>query len=87
MLAKTELAIYDINNSSKTQDYSNSGLDIYELERYFDDLASKRIYDNYIKNSYGKYFNILKNNFNNTKYYKELIQECANLKIYEKYSK
>jgi hypothetical protein len=32
----------------------------------------------------GKYFDSLKKDYSDTKYYKELIKECANLRVYEK---
>lgn len=83
MLSKAELALFDINYSTKMQDYYNKDLNRYDLERYW--FYNKKVYDNYIKNSYGKYFDMLKNDYSNTKYYKELIHECANLRIYQKH--
>jgi hypothetical protein len=83
MLAKAELALYDINYSTKTQDYYNKDLSRFELERYWF-YNNEKVYDSYIKNNYGKYFDILKKDYSNTKYYKEIIKECANLRIYQK---
>lgn len=86
MLAKAELALFDINYSTKTQDYFNKDLSRYDLERYWF-YNNEKVYDKYIKNSYGKYFDMLKKDFSNTKYYNELIRECANLRVYQKHSK
>ncbi|MDY0051816.1 MAG: hypothetical protein RBR65_04675 [Aliarcobacter sp.] len=83
MLAKAELALYDINYATKTTDYFNKELSRFELERYWF-YNNKKVYNSYIKNNYGKYFDILKKDYNNTKYYKEIIKECANLRIYQK---
>lgn len=86
MLAKTELAFYDITYATKTQDYFNKELSRYDLERYWY-YGNEKVYNDYLKNNYGKYFDILQKEFNDTNYYKELIQECANLRIYQKHSK
>lgn len=83
MLAKAELTLFDINYSNKTQDYYNKDLNRYELERYWF-YNNEKIYDLYIKNNFGKYFDILKKDYENTNYYKELIKECTNLRIYQK---
>lgn len=83
MLAKAELASYDIKYSKKEQDYYNKDLSRYDLERFWY-FRNEKIYDEYIKNNYGKYFDILKKDFSDTKYYNELIKECANLRVYEK---
>lgn len=83
MLAKAELAFYDIKYSKKGQDYYNKELDRYDLERFWY-FGNEKVYNEYIKNNYGKYFDILKKDFSDTKYYNELIKECANLRVYEK---
>lgn len=83
MLAKSELALFDINYSNKTEDYYNKDLNRFELERYWF-YNNEKVYDSYIKNKYGKYFDILEKDYKDTKYYKELIKECANLRIYQK---
>lgn len=83
MLAKAELALFDINYSNKTEDYYNKDLNRFELERYWF-YNNEKVYDSYIKNNYGKYFDILEKDYKNTKYYKELIKECSNLRIYQK---
>jgi hypothetical protein len=82
-LAKAELALFDINFANKTQDYYNKDLSRYDLQRhwYYD---NNKIYTKYIQNNFGKYFDILEKNYSDTKYYKELIHECANLRIYQK---
>ncbi len=82
MLAKAELALYDINFSSKMPDYYNENSVRYDLERFW--FSSNDVYKKYLENNYGKYFDILKEEYSNTKYYKELLGECANLRVYQK---
>ena len=83
MLAKVELALFDIKFSQKTQDYVNKELNRYDLERFWY-YGNEEAYMKYINNNYGKYFDSLKKDYSDTKYYKELIKECANLRVYEK---
>lgn len=83
MLAKVELADFDINYAKKDKDYYNEDLDRFELERYWG-YQNEDIYVKYIDNKYGKYFDLLKKDYSNTKYYEELIKECSNLRIYQK---
>ena len=85
MLAKVEISNYDINFASSSQDYYNKDMTRYDLERY--GYGNEETYNKYLKNNYGKYFALLKKDFNDTKYYKELIKECANLRVYEKHLK
>ena len=83
MLAKVELASFDINYAKKEKDYYNEDLDRFDLERYWE-YHNEDIFIKYIDNKYGKYFDILKKDYNDTKYYEELIKECANLRVYQK---
>ena len=83
MLAKVELADFDINYAKKDKDYYNEDLDRFDLERYWG-YQNEDIYVKYIDNKYGKYFDLLKKDYSNTKYYEELIKECSNLRIYQK---
>ena len=83
MLAKVELADFDINYAKKDKDYYNEDLDRFDLERYWG-YHNDDIYVKYIDNKYGKYFDLLKKDYSNTKYYEELIKECSNLRIYQK---
>ena len=83
MLAKVELANFDINYAEKTKDYYNKNLDRFDLQRYWG-YHNENIYLKYIDNKYGKYFDLLKKDYSNTKYYEELIKECSNLRIYQK---
>ena len=83
MLAKVELADFDINYAKKDKDYYNEDLDRFDLERYWG-YQNEDIYVKYINNKYGKYFDLLKKDYSNTKYYEELIKECSNLRIYQK---
>lgn len=82
MLAKSELVLFDINNSKKINYYNNQE-NSYEVDRLWRYMKSN-IYKDYIKKGYGKYFDKLEENYSNTKYYKELIKECANLKTYQR---
>ena len=82
MLAKVELASFDIKFSHNSPDYFNSHFIRYSLERYWS-YKKDKIYDEFIKNDFGEYFDKLKKDYSDTKYYKELIKECANLRIYE----
>lgn len=82
-LAKAELSLYDINFANKTENYFNEDLDRYNLERHLYNWDNQ-VYMKYIENDFGKYFDALKKDYSDTKYYKELIQECANLRVYQK---
>ncbi|RXJ84558.1 tetratricopeptide repeat protein, partial [Arcobacter sp. CECT 8985] len=82
MLAKSELALYDIN-SAKTVNYDfTKG---YALKRafYWD---HQKVYNNFIVKGYGEYFNKLKQKYSDTSYYKQLLKECGNLNYYYKTS-
>ncbi|MGP2658124.1 hypothetical protein ACOJTA_13910 [Malaciobacter sp. WC5094] len=83
MLAKSELASFDIKFSKKREPYYITGKESYEPERFW--IYSKnKVYKKYLKNGYGKFFEKLDKEYSNTKYYEELIKECANLRIYKK---
>ncbi|MGA1933743.1 hypothetical protein ACH5BF_13925 [Arcobacter sp. YIC-464] len=83
MLAKSELALYDIKFSQKNNPYYLTDKESYSLERHWYYSKSK-IYKKYIENGYGEFFKILDEKYKDTKYYEELIKECANLRIYKK---
>ena len=84
MLAKAELSLFDIKYTTKAEDYLEKGAFRYDLERSW---YNTEAYEKFIKNNYGKYFDNLKKDYSNTKYYKELINECANLRTYQKIKK
>lgn len=84
MLAKAELSLFDIKYTTKAEDYLEKGAFRYDLERSW---YNTEAYEKFIKNNYGKYFDTLKKDYSNTKYYKELINECANLRTYQKIKK
>lgn len=86
MLAKAELSDFDIKYADKSKDYYNKKIDRFNLERYWGYYDNKT-FKSYIDLNYGKYFDILEKNYNDTKYYKELIKECANLRVYQKEKK
>ena len=86
MLAKVELASFDINYARKGKDYYYKDLDRFDLNRYWSYYSSKT-FKEYIKNDYGKYFDLLKKDYADTKYYSELIKECSNLRVYQEESK
>lgn len=83
MLSKVELAKYDVKFAEKSKDYYNNNLSRFYLNRSWG-YKNEEIYTNYVKNDYGKYFDMLKNNYENSNYYKEVLQECGNLKFYQK---
>ncbi len=77
ILAKVELALYDVKFAIKDKYRKNS----YEFSRNWD---SKETYEKYVKSKYGKYFDELEKKYSDTKYYQEVLNECANLKYYQK---
>lgn len=80
LLAKSELSLYDLNSAKK---FSSSITNAYDFDRVWSWRKSKqKIYKEYVKNGYGEFFDKLNKEYSNTKYYKELIQECANLSYY-----
>ncbi|UTJ07592.1 hypothetical protein [Arcobacter roscoffensis] len=83
MLAKSELASFDIKFSKKREPYYIAAKESYEPERFWVYSKSK-IYKKYLENGYGEFFEKLDKEYSNTKYYEELIKECANLRIYKK---
>lgn len=83
MLAKSELSLFDINFAKKNSYYNPSFQDSYNASRKWG-YTKNKIYLEYIDNNYGKYFDKLKKDYKNTKYYEEVIKECANLRIYQK---
>jgi len=83
MLAKSELALFDINFANKSSYNYPKEISSYEVPRTWF-YSRAKTYDNYINNNYGKYFDKLKDEYSNTKYYDEILKECANLKTYQK---
>lgn len=83
MLAKSELALYDLKFSEKINSYYMMPSDVYESERFWG-YTQDKTYKKYIKNDYGEFFDKLKKEYSNTNYYKELIKECANLRLYQR---
>ncbi len=77
MLAKVELALYDVRFAQQNKWSKNA----YEHPRNWEKIKT---YKKYVKNNYGKYFDKLKKDYNDTKYYQEVLKECANLKYYQK---
>ncbi|PHO16794.1 hypothetical protein CPU12_13815, partial [Malaciobacter molluscorum LMG 25693] len=93
MLAKSELALYYINNAKvidsgiKTNfihenyiinDYGNliGNIKGYEVKK------ANFTYEDYIENGYGKFLNDLKEKYQDTNYYKELLKECGFITYY-----
>ncbi|APW65343.1 hypothetical protein LPB137_05525 [Poseidonibacter parvus] len=85
MLAKSELALFDINFSEKSKYhyFNTKEISSYDLKRQWS-YTKNKVYNNYINNNYGKYFDKLKDEYSNTKYYEEVLKECANLRVYQK---
>ncbi|PWE21194.1 hypothetical protein DF188_06695 [Aliarcobacter skirrowii] len=76
LIAKTKLALFDLNYDKYPQEDNwwkkNSGYN----------YGSDEFYEKFLENSGSRYFNILQNNFKDTRYYNELIQECGDFKTY-----
>jgi hypothetical protein len=83
MLAKSELSLFDINFAQKEDYYNSNFVDSYDVPRKWT-YTKDKTYTKYINNNYGKYFDKLKKDYRNTKYYEEIIKECVNLRIYQK---
>ena len=83
MLAKSELALFDINFAEKSSYNYPKEISSYEVPRNWSYTRNKT-YNKYIDNNYGKYFDKLKDEYSKTKYYNEILRECANLKTYQK---
>jgi len=79
-LAKNELALYDLKNSKKESYYKN--YDSYSFDRLY--YFSVNDYKNYIVQGYGEFFKKLEKEYSSTNYYKDLIQECGNLRYFQK---
>ncbi|MDX4060874.1 hypothetical protein Q6A90_00685 [Aliarcobacter skirrowii] len=80
LMAKVELAKFDLKNDLYPQYYKNwgswyTGNSIYNY-------GSNEFYEAYLKKSGAEYFNKLKDDFKDTRYYNELIQECGDFKTY-----
>jgi len=80
MLAKSELALYEINNS-KERNYNS--YKSYEPKRAYS-WNREKSYEEYISKGFGNFFEKLKKEYSSTFYYKELLQECGNLNLYNK---
>lgn len=83
LLAKNELSLFDIKSSQKAQYVSTEQVSYYSFDRAWR-YSKDKIYKKYVNNGYGEFFNNLEKKYSNTKYYKELINECANLRFYKK---
>ncbi|MDX4034997.1 hypothetical protein [Aliarcobacter skirrowii] len=80
LMAKVELAKFDLKYESYPQYYKNwgswyTGNSIYNY-------GSNEFYEAYLKDSGAEYFNKLRDDFKDTRYYNELIQECGDFKTY-----
>ncbi len=86
MLAKSELALYDLKNSKIENYFLSSYSPTYSFDRvyYFN---TDELYKLYITQGYGEFFEKIKQEYSNTNYYKELILECSNLSFYENIKK
>ncbi|MFA7021842.1 hypothetical protein [Aliarcobacter sp.] len=76
LIAKTKLAIFDLNYDKYPQE--NNWWKKNSVYNY----GSDEFYEKFLENSGSRYFNILQNNFKDTRYYNELIQECGDFKTY-----
>ncbi|RXI28613.1 hypothetical protein [Aliarcobacter trophiarum] len=78
-ISKTNLAIYDLKYSKYPQSSSSYFSD--NKQKYYYGLNSE-FYESFLSNSGAKYFDELKNNYKDTKYYKELLKECGDFRTY-----
>ncbi|MDX4064503.1 hypothetical protein Q6A91_00545 [Aliarcobacter skirrowii] len=76
LIAKTKLAIFDLNYDKYPQE------DNWWKRNSVYNYGSDEFYEKFLENSGSRYFNILQNNFKDTRYYNELIQECGDFKTY-----
>lgn len=76
LIAKTKLAIFDLNYDKYPQE--NNWWKKNSVYNY----GSDEFYEKFLEDSGSRYFNILQNNFKDTRYYNELIQECGDFKTY-----
>ncbi|AZL53564.1 hypothetical protein EI285_02855 [Aliarcobacter skirrowii] len=76
LIAKTTLAIFDLNYYKYPQE--NNWWKKNSVYNY----GSDEFYEKFLEDSGSRYFNILQNNFKDTRYYNELIQECGDFKTY-----
>lgn len=76
LIAKTKLALFDLNYDKYPQE------DNWWKKNSVYNYGSDEFYEKFLENSGSRYFNILQNNFKDTRYYNELIQECGDFKTY-----
>lgn len=76
LIAKTKLALFDLNYDKYPQE--NNWWKKNSVYNY----GSDEFYEKFLEDSGSRYFNILQNNFKDTRYYNELIQECGDFKTY-----
>lgn len=76
LIAKTKLAIFDLNYDKYPQE------DNWWKKNSVYNYGSDEFYEKFLEDSGSRYFNILQNNFKDTRYYNELIQECGDFKTY-----
>ncbi|MCT7446023.1 hypothetical protein [Aliarcobacter skirrowii] len=76
LIAKTKLAIFDLNYDKYPQE------DNWWKKNSVYNYGSDEFYEKFLENSGSRYFNILQNNFKDTRYYNELIQECGDFRTY-----
>ncbi|AXH15675.1 hypothetical protein CP985_04630 [Malaciobacter mytili LMG 24559] len=86
MLAKSELALYDLKNSKTENYYLSKYTPTYSFSRVYS-FNDDESYKLYITQGYGEFFDKIKEQYSNTNYYKELIVECSNLNFYENIKK
>ncbi|RXJ80430.1 hypothetical protein CRU86_01110 [Aliarcobacter skirrowii] len=76
LIAKTKLALFDLNYDKYPQE------DNWWKKNSVYNYGSDEFYEKFLEDSGSRYFNILQNNFKDTRYYNELIQECGDFKTY-----
>lgn len=78
LLAKAKLALFDLNYEKYPQSMS-----WYPNDSKFNYGSNDNFYEEFLEKDGGKYFDNLRNNYKDTKYYKELIKSCGDFKTYQ----
>ncbi|WP_198304828.1 hypothetical protein [Arcobacter vandammei] len=76
-IAKTKLALFDLKSKDAPQSSS-----WWRKNKTWNYGYSDDFYESFLKSGGAKDFDTLKNSFNDTKYYKELLKECGDFRTY-----
>lgn len=79
-IAKTNLALFDLKYDKYPQ--TSSKYDYVDKNQKFLYGLNDEFYEDFLKQTGAKYFDLIKKDYENTKYYKEIIKECSDFKTY-----